>query len=76
MHCNNNAVCRPETELPDSSTRQKIELALYYISHACTEAVLTYYRAGLMECNPISRHWLGGSVIVLAVTTVGSKSSY
>jgi len=28
-----------------------------------------------MECNLISRDWLGGSVIVLAVTTVGTKSS-
>jgi hypothetical protein len=29
-----------------------------------------------MECNLISENWLGGSVIVLAVTTVGRKSSY
>jgi hypothetical protein len=76
MRCDCHALCRTDTELLDSNIRQKIELALYYISHACTEAVLTYYRAGLMECNLISQHWLGGSGIVLAVTTVGSKSSY
>jgi len=28
-----------------------------------------------MESNLISQDWLGGSVIVLAVTTVGRKSS-